>query len=197
MLIVSQQAITRSDSMRLFVALPIPAHITELLAKWMQTYKEELSFRKWTNPQDYHITLQFLGDVEREAVEALQAALRGIKAESIPLSLHGAGIFGQPKAPRVLWAAVAGQLAELTALHKAVVQATSALGFVPEERPYSPHITLARRFSGSSEMKRELLELAPLGETWEADRFVLMKTNMNHSPMYEIIDEYMLKARSK
>lgn len=178
--------------MRVFAAIPIPDAIAEQLASWTQPYKKERLFRKWTHPHDYHITLQFLGETPQEKIKTLKAALKRVKSGPLTLSLNRAGSFGQPQAPRVLWAAVAGDTAGLTALHAAVIEETRTIGYVPEDRPYSPHITIARKFIGGGGMPDGLLSAAPAGASWVADRFVLMRTHLHESPMYEIMDEYRL-----
>jgi 2'-5' RNA ligase len=179
--------------MRVFVAIPIPLEpVAVELDRWTHNYRAELPFRKWTHPKDYHITLQFLGETSLVKIDELQAALKNLRASPISLSLNGAGIFGSPHAPRVLWADVSGDLSGLNALHLAVIQATSTLGFVAEDRPYTSHITLARGFAGGDAPSIRAINSAPVGAEWVADRFTLMQTHMNVSPMYEVIDSYPL-----
>ncbi|MCA0758175.1 RNA 2',3'-cyclic phosphodiesterase [Paenibacillus sp. N4] len=185
---------TKSDeaAMRLFVALPAPPPVADELECWTREQKKRLSFRKWTHPRDYHLTLQFLGDVPVSRAEELAGALRTVQTGPIRLELGGIGTFGQPSAPRVLWASVTGDLERLTALHKAVTEATAPLGFEAESRPYAPHITLARGFAGGSPEGGFGELAAPSGAGWVADRFVLMRTHMHQSPMYEVIGEFPL-----
>ncbi|MEK8132636.1 RNA 2',3'-cyclic phosphodiesterase [Paenibacillus filicis] len=178
--------------MHIFVAVPLPEKITEELERWTHIHREQLTFRRRTHPHDYHITLQFLGEATPSKVEDVQAALGAIRCTPFALALHGFGTFGTPQAPRVLWAAVAGELQGLHALHTSVVQANAVLGFAPEERPYAPHITLARRFEGASPFTLDTMTTALAAEAWEADRFVLMQTHKHASPMYEVIGEYEL-----
>ncbi|MFF2482767.1 RNA 2',3'-cyclic phosphodiesterase [Paenibacillus sp. NPDC058071] len=180
--------------MRLFVALPIPSAIADELQQWLEYSRPTDAFRKWTHPRDYHLTLQFLGDTEPGQLEQLQAALSGVdhsQAAPIRLTLNGGGTFGRSEAPRVLFARVSGELERLHLLQSAIVHATGPLGFIPEERPYSPHVTLARRYNEPSRAAAgPLLEAIPSGLVWEADRFVLMATHMNSVPMYETVGEY-------
>lgn len=179
--------------MRVFIALPIQGEAAEELDSWTKEHLAIIPFRKWTHPKDYHITLQFLGEWPEARLEELHGALRGIRMSPIKLALNGGGSFGPRQAPRVLWSGVAGDVEGLKRLHLAVVQATKTIGFVPEERPYAPHITLARTYTGnnSSELN-EVMATMPVEAAWEADRFVLMRTHMNASPMYETIGEYEL-----
>jgi 2'-5' RNA ligase len=186
---------SKDHTQRLFIAIPVPEPISKKLEEWTLDHKEKLSFRKWTHPRDYHITLQFLGDTTAAQRDALQAALREVKAKSLSLALNGAGTFGLAKSPRVLWAAVAGDLEGLNNLHAEVIKATRTAGFEPEDRPYSPHITLARGFAGGMDMSKESTASAPSSFDWKADRFVLMRTHMHASPMYEVIGEFPLSER--
>lgn len=180
-------------AMRLFVALPAPPPVADELENWTREQKKRLSFRKWTHPRDYHITLQFLGDVPVHRVEELADALRTVQAGPLRLELDGIGTFGQPSAPRVLWAAVTGELERLRALHAAVTAATAPLGFEAESRPYAPHITLARSFTGGGLPEGGIGGLsAPSGAEWAAGSFVLMRTHMHQTPMYEVIGEFPL-----
>jgi 2''-5'' RNA ligase len=176
--------------MRVFAAVPVPGPIREQLQLWAEEVRGKTAFRKWVHPLDYHITLQFLGEVGEAKLVELRAALQTVQAAPFTLRLHGAGLFGPLKAPRVLWAAVAGQKEELVSLHGKVLQATQPLGFVPEDRPYAPHITLARTGETGGVFDRAALSTAPSGAQWTADRFVLMRTHMHASPMYEKLEEY-------
>jgi 2'-5' RNA ligase len=187
-----EQHISKEHTQRLFVAIPVPEPISRKLEDWTRAHKEKLPFRKWTHPLDYHITLQFLGDTPAAKQEALQAVLKEARVTPFSLALNGAGTFGPKASPRVLWAAVSGDLEGLTALHQKVINSTRSIGFEPEDRPYAPHITLARKFAGGGEMPNEAILSAPSLFEWEADRFVLMRTHMNASPMYEVIGAFPL-----
>ncbi|MDQ0086870.1 2'-5' RNA ligase [Paenibacillus anaericanus] len=183
---------SNNQSARVFVAIPVPDQITEELKRWRNINIDKLLFRKWTHPQDYHITLQFLGEISVIKLDALMAALKNIKGTPFPLALNGIGFFGSSKTPRVLWAGVSGDLNGLQSLHLSVIQETGTLGFIPEDRPYSPHITLARRFKEGEELLLEAITPAPVGLEWVVDHFSLMRTHLNVSPMYENVETFTL-----
>ncbi|WP_053374056.1 RNA 2',3'-cyclic phosphodiesterase [Paenibacillus sp. FJAT-27812] len=185
------QGNVNGQKQRLFIAIPVPEPIAKLLADWTLVHKEKLPFRKWTHPRDYHITLQFLGDTTAAQHEMLLYSLREVKGNPLTLALNGAGTFGKPESPRVLWAAVGGDVEPLTALQAEVVKATRTANFEPEERTFRPHLTLAKGFAGGLLLSNETLSSIPSFE-WEADRFVLMRTHMNASPMYEVISDFPL-----
>ncbi|MGO4542481.1 RNA 2',3'-cyclic phosphodiesterase [Paenibacillus sp. 2TAB19] len=185
----------QSKNIRLFIALPLPVPIKDQLKLWAQQNKESLPFRKWAHPDDYHITLQFLGEMPADKLEALNIALADIHYPTFELHLTDVGTFGPSAAPRVLWAAVDGDLVHLTALHGEVVKKTSPLGFVPEEHPYKPHITLARTFAGEGSLDVTAFSSFHSSQRWLVDHFVLMRTHLNTSPMYEVIGKYPLQPR--
>ncbi|WP_379132358.1 RNA 2',3'-cyclic phosphodiesterase [Paenibacillus sp. sgz500958] len=188
------------DSERLFVAVKIPAKERAALSHTCGHLKSELSFAKWTHEEDYHITLQFLGDTAVSQIPALTAALKKAAGGLSPfgLSVSNYGTFGVPSSPRVLWAGVRGDLDSLHELQQAVCAATLPLGFTGEERKYSPHITLARKYRGEQPHFAERLRALQLmdkesGEVvnnrdWSVDGIVLFATRMHKSPMYEIVE---------
>lgn len=100
---------------------------------------------RWTKPANIHLTLQFLGDYPAVQVEMLLDALQSVETHPpFELTLATTGAFPNLKRPRIIWAGVTGETAALTALHRAVVSATAALGFEAEKRPFKPHLTLGR-----------------------------------------------------
>ena len=100
----------------------------------------------WVPPENFHITLKFLGAIEEArvaaVVEALQVAIAGHRA--FTLEIRGLGAFPSPTRPRVLWAGVDEGRAALARLGAAVEDGMAGLGFEREERPFAPHVTLAR-----------------------------------------------------
>ncbi|MFE4713045.1 RNA 2',3'-cyclic phosphodiesterase [Paenibacillus sp. NPDC056722] len=188
------------DKERLFVAVPVPPAIRESLGSLCQSLATEVSFAKWTHPEDYHITLQFLGDTAKQDIPGLIAALKKVAAAGTPfeLSLESFDTFGLPASPRVLWAGLSGELEKLNALQSAVTNATVPLGFVAEDRSYKPHLTLARKYRGDIPYKAEFVEFSEVLRQkrehlssirhWTVDSLVLYATRMCAIPMYENVE---------
>jgi 2'-5' RNA ligase len=189
---MGQGQVKDHHTQRLFIAIPVPEPIANVLADWVLVHKEKLPFRRWTHPSDYHITLQYLGDTTAAQHEMLLSSLREVKGKPFTLTLNGAGTFGKPESPRVLWAAVAGDVEPLAALQADVIKVTRNANFEPEERTYKPHLTLAKGSAGGLLLSNEILASIPTSFDWEAERFVLMRTHMNASPMYEVIADFPL-----
>jgi len=103
----------------------------------------------WTQPEDIHLTLKFLGDIQETQVDALRAVLSKAAASARPFTLEasGLGAFPNPRAPRVIWLGLHGSnddMGELRRLQAAVEDGAAALGFAKEARAFTPHLTLAR-----------------------------------------------------
>ncbi|MBW7476062.1 RNA 2',3'-cyclic phosphodiesterase [Paenibacillus oenotherae] len=184
-------------SLRLFVAASLPSQLQQQLAAWSEKLRLELPFRKWVYPSDLHITLQFLGDTPSLQKAPIISALNGAasSAGAFELTLEGLRLFGRPSNPSILWAGVGGELRLLHDLQQRITAALAPLGFVPEERPYHPHITLARKYSGDIPFEPEQLDryavpAAEEGEPlrWIIEDIVLYSSTLRKSgPMYEAI----------
>lgn len=124
---------------RLFTALAVPREIAEALAP----YRGGLEGARWIEPADYHVTLRFLGDVERPLAEDFLEALAAMRPRPpFPITLEGLGAFGGDR-PRAIYAAVAPSPA-LTDLQAEQERLARRTGLPPEPRKFTPHVTLAR-----------------------------------------------------
>ena len=125
--------------MRLFVAIDLPDAVKDQLDALLTP----IPSARWVKRQQMHLTLFFLGETDRLA--DIQTALAGIEARPFELTLTGVGRFPKRRKqpPRVLWAGIDAEPA-LTQLHHQVTTALTDIGFEAEDRPFSPHITLAR-----------------------------------------------------
>lgn len=186
----------------LFIAVPLPDGIKRLLAEAASAARRELSFRKWVHEADYHITVKFLGPQDPLLAPALREAVAPVAARFGRFSLRLAppGVFGRPASPRILWMGVGGDRAALGALQKAAEQALAGLGFAPETRPYAPHVTVARQWTGTgpADPARLSAAFAALLENgtapaWDVGELVLYRTHMGRQPMYECLDRYPLR----
>lgn len=137
---------------RLFVAIRPPAAVRALLAGMMGG----ISGARWQSDDQLHLTLRFIGEVDRHAARDVDAALAGIVHPSFTLALSGLGTFGRRGAPETVWAGVS-PAGPVKALHNKVDQALSRVGLDPDRRAFTPHVTLAR-LKRSSGPVRSLIE---------------------------------------
>ena len=123
---------------RLFTALEIPADIAFSLS----LLRGGLPGARWIDPENYHITLRFIGVVDELVADDIADALRQITRPPFELALDGLGVFGNRK-PRSLWVGLKPAPA-LVDLQSEVGHCLQRIGLEPEHRRFTPHITLAR-----------------------------------------------------
>jgi 2'-5' RNA ligase len=135
------------EQIRSFVAIELTDEAKKALARLRRELeRDEHRFIKWVDPGGIHLTLKFLGNIPSKRVteitEAMKEAAQGISP--FRLEIAGLGAFPSLKQARVLWVGVGGQLDKLSTLQQEIDSALAALGFGREERPFVPHLTLAR-----------------------------------------------------
>ena len=125
--------------MRLFVALSLPEPVQQRLSG----LANGLPGARWVKPENLHLTLRFLGEVDNLAAADVDDALAMIRSPGFDLGLNGIGHFGEGRKLRALWVGVDAS-DELMRLQEKIEQALIRLGLPPEPRKFKPHITLAR-----------------------------------------------------
>lgn len=126
--------------MRLFVGIGLAAEAATALAQVRGRLATAGAELRWSDPEAWHVTLQFLGAADELQAACAMERLGGIRARRVPIRIAGLDFFHRAG---VFFAGVA-VTPELLALEQQVRGATRACGFEPEARPYNPHITLAR-----------------------------------------------------
>ena len=174
------------ERLRLFVAIDLPEDVRESLGRLQDDLRRhDLSGLRWTRPEGVHLTLKFLGETPATSLPAIEGALdravRGVP--SFRLALGTPGTFGGRRGPRVLWVDVEGELQPLQRLQAAVERELVAAGFAPEERGFSPHLTLARvpqppRPGLAERVARALEAVAAARGEFEARELVLMRSRL-------------------
>jgi 2'-5' RNA ligase len=138
-----------TGTIRAFVAVELPDEVRAHLETVQRSLKEVLGPAagavRWVKPEGVHLTLQFLGDVPRTQVPAIEQALREACAGARPAQVCTAGLGAFPNAnrPRVLWLGLEGDLKPLFDVERAIGRALTALGYKPD-KPFNPHMTLGR-----------------------------------------------------
>lgn len=134
-------------TIRAFLALDHPEEIRRGLVRVQEKLRRSLYGEiRWVRPEGIHLTLKFLGDVPESGIAAIAAAVSGAAAGVAPFSLAvgGPGVFPDPRRPRVLWLGLTGETERLARFQRGIDRALESLGFAAEERPFQPHLTLAR-----------------------------------------------------
>ncbi|HXJ12795.1 MAG TPA: RNA 2',3'-cyclic phosphodiesterase [Candidatus Limnocylindrales bacterium] len=130
--------------MRLFIAIEIPENIRTGFASLLKEFRSIAPQLKWVRAENLHVTLKFLGETDPSKLAALQNVLSVVRsAEPVNLEFRGLGFFPNEKRPRVFWAGMESS-PDLKSLAADIDHAAHRLGFPLEERPFTPHLTLAR-----------------------------------------------------
>jgi len=139
------------------------------------------------HPLDLHLTLQFLGDIDRHQRCCVEAAAEALRAPPVELQIEQIGRF---RRARILWAGPLTSPPALSRLHDQLSTALQPCGFAPEARRFTPHLTLYRKTQGG-----ELGAIAP-PISWQAGRLTLACANSTPagSPRYRIIRQWPLRA---
>jgi 2'-5' RNA ligase len=157
---------------RLFTGLEIPRHVADSLAMM----RGGLPGARWIDPENYHLTLRFIGDIDDALARDIAGLLGRAQRRPFEIRLDGLTSFGGRK-PRALVAsaAPAGPLMELQAEHERLLQ---RIGLEPDGRKYTPHVTLARLRESSSWQVADYLSARGhyRSATFEVSRFVLFSS---------------------
>jgi RNA 2',3'-cyclic 3'-phosphodiesterase len=130
--------------MRLFVALEVPSAVRENLASLLQTLRAVSPQTRWVRPENLHVTLKFIGEVPQTKLAGIREALGGVHSgQPVTLEFRGLGFFPNEKHPRVFWASIVAS-PNLKTLAADIHGAAEKLDVPREQRPFSPHLTLAR-----------------------------------------------------
>jgi 2'-5' RNA ligase len=174
---------------RLFVAIRPPEAIRDLLIDAMD---DSPDFR-WQNEEQLHLTLRFVGDVDRPLADDLASALGRVRAEPFSARIKGVGRFEQ-RSNGALWAGVEPK-EPLAALAAKVERVCQSVGLEPERRAYHPHITLARWKGRRTREVASFLERnrGLVSEPWQIDAFTLFESRLSkHGAHYEEVASYPL-----
>jgi 2'-5' RNA ligase len=157
---------------RLFAAIETPPHVALALSG----LRAHIPGARWVEPEDYHLTLRFAGDVEDRQADDFAGALDEVDMECFDVELSGLGSFGGRK-PRSIWIGAAPS-EPLLRLHKLTERAARRAGLEPEGQKYAPHVTLARlRQCKAGDVADYLAQFSKPGAlTFRARRFVLFSS---------------------
>lgn len=174
---------------RLFVAIRPPRPARERLLALMGGVLNA----RWQDDAQLHLTLRFIGEVDRHRAQDVAASLASVHAPRFDLALHGAGHFGQSGRHETLWIGVAPHDA-LAALHKKVDQACRRIGLPSEGRAYLPHITVARLGRGAGPIEPFLAAASATSSVpFTIDSFCLYESDLGSGgSIYEIVERYPL-----
>jgi len=149
---------------RAFIAITPPTTLQQTMAEVRQVFERLPLPWRWVTPDHIHLTLRFLGNVPEESVPSLHQAMEeAAQGQTVfPLRARALGCFPHPARPRVLWVGLDDPGQTLGRLNERLIAALTPLGFPPEDRPFHPHLTLAR-----AQNLRRTSQLLPILQTYQ------------------------------
>jgi 2'-5' RNA ligase len=191
-------AVTDAGSLRCFVAVHIDDATRAAVRALQGRLAGVMGGVKWVEPQNLHLTVKFLGNVDHKRLERLSAGLARAAAAHPPFTLvvRGAGAFPGPARPRVAWAGLSDGRAGLYALWQAVERELAREGFARDDRDFAPHLTLGRAREpapapGLVEVLREVADTT-WGRFPVAAMSLMRSTLTPRGPIYEEIAPFPL-----
>ncbi|HEX4230387.1 MAG TPA: RNA 2',3'-cyclic phosphodiesterase [Bryobacteraceae bacterium] len=183
--------------MRLFIGIPLDDAVLTELSAIAARFGSTGEGLRWPAPETWHITLQFLGNTGQEQYACIVARLREIRSAAIPVELEGTGFFEHAG---IFFAGVR-PTPELMSLQQHVTRATGRCGFVTEDRPYRPHITLARAkgAAGARDLRhlKKGMEQPPKFTAFVAEEFLLYESfTLPAGSQYEIRERFSLHSEA-
>ncbi|MFC4987648.1 RNA 2',3'-cyclic phosphodiesterase [Saliphagus infecundisoli] len=184
--------------MRLFVSVDLPDGLASAVAD-LQAEFEDASGLSFTDPEQAHLTLKFLGDVEAACLPELEAELAAAVDESeigpFDARFEGLGVFPEMEYITVVWLGVSAGGDELQRLHETIEDRTTAMGFEPEPHEFTPHVTLARMdHAGGKELVQEVVrERDPTVGESRVEAVRLTESRLEREgPVYETVASFAL-----
>jgi len=186
--------------MRLFVSVDLPARLAADVAAVQEELRDASGLR-FTDPAQAHVTLAFLGDVGEDEVPEIEAALdRAVERAGVApfeATLGGLGVFPSLDYISVVWVGFEDGGDALGRLHEAVEAELAPLGFEPEDREFTPHVTVARmdHAGGKAHVQRVVEEQSPtVGEMTVEEIRLTESTLTDDGPVYATVARAPLPA---
>jgi 2'-5' RNA ligase len=188
--------------MRTFIAIELPQEIKSALSNIQAELKQAHADVKWVKPENIHLTLKFLGEIDETLVEKICAILEDIARQNTPfnLSLSDLGAFPKLNYPRVIWIGVTNDQ-PVVKIAEEIEKEAVEIGLPSESRPFSSHITVGRVRSGLN--RGALIEklnflkknFPPSKLEFKVHSLTLFKSTLTPSgPIYEALSTYPLQS---
>lgn len=183
--------------LRLFIGVSVPRDHLERIDAAMGQFRDQTVKARWIDLENQHVTLKFLGSTPADRLQDVERVCAMVAASRSPsaVTLTNTGAFPSRTRVRVLWVGIEDPSGLLAGLAADLDQAFEPLGFAPEGRSFTPHLTLCK-FKIPVPMKSGLPELDPAGlEPFDIDRLELFRSHLSpKGARYECIGEFPLGA---
>jgi 2'-5' RNA ligase len=194
------------ETIRAFIAIPLPHQLLDRLSILQRQLESQIPSRsvRWVRAEGIHLTLKFLGDTPTERLPDIKRALTAVAryALACTFTVGELGCFPNPRRPRVVWVGVQEPTGRLAALQDAIEEVMAPLGYPPEGRGFTPHLTLGRVRQGARRSDVARVGEVVTGTTGEplaevsADHFALIRSVLKPTGAeYTTLEEFPLHGR--
>ncbi|MFQ5482961.1 MAG: RNA 2',3'-cyclic phosphodiesterase [Nitrospinaceae bacterium] len=189
-------------AIRTFAAIEIPNPVQQTAADIQNQFRSLGLKAAWVRPENIHLTLKFLGEIDPSRVGGVIAALTRAAAgfPPLPVALKDVGCFPKKGPPRVLWVGMSDPGGALAALHGKIERTLGALGFSPEKKAFSPHLTLARIKTpeGANLLRDRVRSMEPLnGAGFYLDAVTFFESQLTpRGSIYTVLERIPLTAKT-
>lgn len=190
----------KTEYLRLFYAIELPSVIKDAITAQYDKYSAVSRQVKWTKPENLHLTLRFLGNVDVQVVPQLQMIMDAMAGsfESFTYSLRGVGCFPSPQRPSILWIGADKGAKSLVSLAVFLEDNLSGLGFKRENRPFKPHITIGRiKFALNKMFTQEIKNIMHNDQNMEFGQFMVTEILLIKSVLTSAGPVYTIVGTSK
>ena len=201
---MSSEDAAKHEVWRLFVAIDLPDDVKKRLEYIARILREAGWVARWTKPETTHLTLRFFGNRPLDSVAELRTRLRSVLMDEPVFELGTAdvGVFPNSRRPRVIWLGVQDQTGTLARIARAIEAESRRLGIEPEERPFRPHLTIARlqpedrrSVTNVDTQFAELACLRPL--RFDVDHVTLYRSDLQRvGALYTVVERFDFRVAS-
>jgi RNA 2',3'-cyclic 3'-phosphodiesterase len=173
------------EDIRAFIAIKLPEEVKAKLNQLEDQFKSKRLNVKWVNPENIHLTIKFLGNIGVDSIPKIQEIIEEAALEIVPfkIGVNGVGVFPNAQRVQVIWAGLNGELDKLIQLQKLIDTGLSRLGFVPESRPFTAHLTIARMRDEARDSERETAGKLTGVTLFETSLFIVESVSLMRSQL--------------
>jgi RNA 2',3'-cyclic 3'-phosphodiesterase len=187
-----------SEAIRSFVAVSVSEGARLQIAELLGRLRHEAGPAvRWVKPELMHLTLAFLGDVSQDFLVSAKNQLSEVTRRhgAFAMQLNGLGAFPSPSRARVVWVGTEQGKGEVCSLQADVAVALGSVGYQPERRPFSPHLTIGRLRMPGDVGKAVAGQF--VSESFSIDRVVLFRSVLGPAgPVYSVLAEFPLAVQT-
>ena len=174
-----------AEEVRSFIAVELPEAVKQKLAELQTQLKSGRARARWVASEGIHLTLKFLGGISVDTIPQVTKIMGEAASGYTPfrLAVRGLGVFPSPGRAQVVWVGLEGEVERLAQIQKRLDSGLESLGFVPESRAFTPHLTLARMRDDASLAEREAMGKLVTATSFEAGDFVVESISLMKSQL--------------